>query len=99
MQCDAGHQRLVDILTGMFAVYSYHRNSFPPHYQGINEVQLPGELFQEAVSVEYLLQQPSRAPPAFVLCLDLAQSSDALEVRRMLCHCTSSAGGCAYEHA
>ena len=59
---------------------SYHRNSFPPQYQGINEAQLPGELFQEAVSVEYLLQQPSRTPPAFVLCLDLAQSPDALEV-------------------
>lgn len=60
---------------------SYHRNSFPPQYQGINEVQLPGELFQEAVSVEYVLQQPIAAPPAFVLCLDLAQGLEALEVR------------------
>lgn len=60
---------------------SYNRNSFPPHYQGITEVQLPGELFQEAVSVEYALQQPVRAPPSFILVLDLSQSLEALTVR------------------
>lgn len=43
-------------------------------------MQLPGELFQEAVSVEYILQQPNRAPPAFVLVLDLSQSLEALSV-------------------
>ena len=43
-------------------------------------MQLPGELFQEAVSVEYILQQPVRAPPAFVLVLDLSQSMEALAV-------------------
>lgn len=69
---------------GCLSTYSYHRNSFPPQYQGINEAQLPGELFQEAVSVEYQLQQPVRAPPAFVLCLDLAQSPEALEVNMPL---------------
>lgn len=59
---------------------SYNRNSFPPHYQGITEGQLPGELFQEAVSVEYVLQQPVRAPPSFILVLDLSQSLEALTV-------------------
>ena len=47
-------------------------------------MQLPGELFQEAVSVEYILQQPVRAPPAFVLVLDLSQSMEALAVRTSL---------------
>ena len=68
----------------MYFICSYNRNSFPPHYQGINEVQLPGELFQEAVSVEYVLHQPVRAPPAFLLVLDLSQSMEALMVCRVL---------------
>jgi hypothetical protein len=69
---------------------SYNRNSFPPHYQGITEVQLPGELFQEAVSVEYALQQPVRAPPSFILVLDLSQSLEALTVRLCSLPCSDS---------
>ena len=69
---------------------SYNRNSFPPHYQGITEVQLPGELFQEAVSVEYVLQQPVRAPPSFILVLDLSHSLEALTVRLCSLPCFDS---------
>lgn len=59
---------------------SYNRNTFPQHYQGISEAQLPGELFQEAVAIEYVLHHPVRAPPAFLLVLDVSQSYEALTV-------------------
>lgn len=59
---------------------SYNRNTFPAHYQGISEAQLPGELFQEAVAIEYVPHQPVRAPPAFLLVLDVSQSCEALAV-------------------
>lgn len=66
---------------------SYNRNTFPQHYQGISEAQLPGELFQEAVAIEYVLHQPVRAPPAFLLVLDVSQSHEALMVRQLELSC------------
>lgn len=42
---------------------------------------LPSELFQEHTAVEYVLQQPVLAPPAFLFVVDLAVGDrDELEV-------------------
>lgn len=42
---------------------------------------LPSELFQAHTAVEYVLQQPVLAPPAFVFVVDLAVCNhDELEV-------------------
>jgi hypothetical protein len=56
------------------------RNHFPAHYAQINENMLPPELFQNYTAVEYVLQTPVPAPPAFLFVVDTALSASEMEV-------------------
>lgn len=67
---------------------SHGRNSFPPHYAGINEQVLPAELFPSYTVVEYAPPPPPNAPPpvppAFIFVLDLALDPVEIEVRDLV---------------
>ncbi|RWW79541.1 hypothetical protein BHE74_00012181 [Ensete ventricosum] len=54
--------------------FCFSRNHFPPHYAGINETNVPGELYSQCTTVEYAPPPLDAAapppPPVFLFVLD-----------------------------
>src|SRR6056300_998910 len=51
-------------------------NKLPRNYEQISENNLPAELFPSYTSVEYQMPSKSTSPPAFIIVLDTACSSE-----------------------
>mmetsp|Transcript_23676 Transcript_23676/g.51683 ORF Transcript_23676/g.51683 Transcript_23676/m.51683 type:complete len:755 (-) Transcript_23676:203-2467(-) len=66
--------------------FCYQRNHFPPHYAGIEENNLPAELFQNYTTIEYQLPATSApAPPVYMLVVDICLAEDELaELKKSL---------------
>jgi protein transport protein SEC23 len=65
----------------------FTRNQLPPHYADISPQQLPPELMQDYLSMEYILNKPPSNPPVFLYVvdtclrdLDLASLKDSIIV-------------------
>lgn len=48
----------------------FSRNQLPPHYSDISPNQLPPELMQEYMSIEYVLNKQPANPPIFLYVVD-----------------------------
>lgn len=67
--------------------FCYQRNHFPPHYAGIEENNLPAELFQSYTTIEYQLPSTTTGPsaPVYLLCADTCLAEDELsELKKSL---------------
>ena len=57
--------------------FCFQRNHFPPHYNDINENNLPAELYPSYTTIEYALPRAPAGPPTFLwvidTCLDEAE--------------------------
>ncbi|KAI8925530.1 hypothetical protein BC831DRAFT_460352 [Entophlyctis helioformis] len=62
--------------------FCLQRNQLPPQYADINERQLPLELMQEFLSVEYVLSKPPGAPPVFLYVVDTCLDEEDLKALR-----------------
>eukprot|EP00884_Botryococcus_braunii_P021827 jgi/Botrbrau1/8328/Bobra.0081s0017.1 len=59
--------------------FCHARNHFPAHYAGINEQNLPAELFPSYCTVEYQLRPTAPiSPPAYVFVVDTCLPEDEL---------------------
>jgi len=61
--------------------FCHQRNHFPPHYAGIQENNLPAELYQSYTTIEY--QLPSSAPvspPTYLLLVDTCLAEEDFSV-------------------
>ncbi|XP_054806066.1 protein transport protein SEC23 E-like isoform X1 [Prosopis cineraria] len=75
--------------------FCYQRNHFPPHYNAISETNVPGELYPQYTTVEYVLPLPSnpnsfgnpnidpthqlQPSPVFVFVLDTCMIEEEME--------------------
>ena len=58
--------------------FCYTRNHFPQHYASISETNLPAELFPTYTTIEYQLQRPAAAPPAYLFVVDVCLIEEEL---------------------
>ncbi|KAH7683028.1 protein transport protein SEC23 protein [Dioscorea alata] len=63
--------------------FCFSRNLFPPHYHGISESNVPGELYPQLSTVEYVPppapHSPPPPPPVFFFVLDTCLIEEELE--------------------
>mmetsp|Transcript_41862 Transcript_41862/g.80026 ORF Transcript_41862/g.80026 Transcript_41862/m.80026 type:complete len:762 (-) Transcript_41862:93-2378(-) len=67
--------------------FCYQRNHFPPHYAGIQENNLPAELFQSYTTIEYQMPRSAVASttPSYLLVVDVCLAEDDLaELKKAL---------------
>ncbi|KAJ2999744.1 GTPase-activating protein S23 [Globomyces sp. JEL0801] len=57
----------------------FTRNQLPPHYSDISPTQMPPELMQEYLSIEYILNKPPSNPPIFVFVVDTCLREEDLK--------------------
>ena len=57
--------------------FCFQRNHFPPHYNDINENNLPAELYPSYTTIEYALPRAPAGPPAFLWVIDTCLSDEA----------------------
>ena len=50
--------------------FCFQRNHFPPHYNDINEQNLPAELIPQYTTIEYALPRAPASPPIFLWVID-----------------------------
>jgi len=50
--------------------FCFQRNHFPPHYNDINENNLPAELIPNYTTIEYALPRAAAGPPVFLWVID-----------------------------
>lgn len=55
------------------------RNQMPPHYQDISPTQLPPELMQDYLCLEYTLNKPPGPPPIFLYVVDTCIDDEDLK--------------------
>lgn len=60
------------------------RNPLPPHYQGINQENLPIELDANSSTIEYITSRPVQTPPIFLMVVDLCQDEENLQALKDL---------------
>lgn len=60
----------------------FTRNQLPPHYSDISPSQLPPELMQEFLSIEYILPKPPTAQPVFLYVVDTCLREEDLNSLR-----------------
>ena len=66
------------------------RNHFPATYSGVDESNLPAELYPNFSTIEYVLPVPLAAPPTFLFVVDLCQAEEELEhLKKALTHLLS----------
>lgn len=58
------------------------RNQFPPAYHGINEQNVPAELYPQFSTIEYALNKPAAPYPAFIYVVDACLPEDELDFLR-----------------
>ena len=51
--------------------FCFQRNHFPPHYNDINEQNLPAELIPQYTTIEYALPRAPASPPIFLWVMTL----------------------------
>ena len=62
--------------------FCYQRNHFPPHYNEINENNLPAELIPRYTTIEYALTRAAAGPPVFMWVVDTCMEERELESLR-----------------
>ena len=61
----------------------HSRNHFPPHYQGINENNMPAELYASYSTIEYTLPRTVQPhPPVYLFLIDTCVSEDELSAAK-----------------
>ena len=60
--------------------FCFQRNHFPPHYNDINENNLPAELIPNYTTIEYAINsRPAAGPPAFLWVIDTCLDESELQ--------------------
>ena len=59
--------------------FCFQRNHFPPHYNDINENNLPAELYPSYTTIEYVLPRSPAGPPAFLWVIDTCLDESELQ--------------------
>jgi len=59
--------------------FCFQRNHFPPHYNDINENNLPAELYPSYTTIEYALPRAPAGPPAFLWVIDTCLDESELQ--------------------
>ena len=60
--------------------FCFQRNHFPPHYNDINENNLPAELIPNYTTIEYAVNsRPAAGPPAFLWVIDTCLDESELQ--------------------
>eukprot|EP00771_Trimastix_marina_P000269 gnl/Trimastix_PCT/1282.p1 GENE.gnl/Trimastix_PCT/1282~~gnl/Trimastix_PCT/1282.p1 ORF type:complete len:761 (+),score=284.41 gnl/Trimastix_PCT/1282:56-2284(+) len=54
-------------------------NEFPAHFKDVNEQNLPCEIHPYCTTIEYILPQNTRTPPAFVFVVDTCLGTEELQ--------------------
>ncbi|EGF83355.1 hypothetical protein BATDEDRAFT_32725 [Batrachochytrium dendrobatidis JAM81] len=62
--------------------FCLQRNQLPPHYANISPSQMPLELMQEYLSIEYVLNKNPGAPPVFLYVVDTCLDEEDLKALR-----------------
>ena len=59
--------------------FCFQRNHFPPHYNDINENNLPAELYPSYTTIEYALPRTPAGPPAILWVIDTCLDESELQ--------------------